>query len=59
MKLFLAFCILLLSGCAGTQKVQKPTWYMNSDSKIQYYQEQINHYQFLIDQERKKIELDK
>jgi hypothetical protein len=27
---------------------------MKSDEKIQYYQEQINHYNFLIEQEKKK-----
>jgi hypothetical protein len=36
------------------QPRQEPTVLMNSDAKIQYYQEQIAHYQFLIDQEKKK-----
>jgi uncharacterized lipoprotein YajG len=49
--------LLLLAGCAAQQNVQKPTWWMNSQSKIQYYQEQINHYQYLIDQERAKTEV--
>jgi uncharacterized protein YceK len=57
--LFLA--ILLFSGCASLQNlnssmqpVQKPTYMMNSSAKIQYYQEQIDHYNFLIEQERAK-----
>jgi hypothetical protein len=42
--------------CATTQPRQEPTLLMSSEAKIQYYQEQITRYQFLIDQEKKKIE---
>jgi hypothetical protein len=48
------FFLVLLTGCATMQPRQSPTVLMNSDQKIQYYQEQINHYIFLIDQEKKK-----
>jgi hypothetical protein len=46
--------LLLLVSCASIQPRQKTTVIMNSDQKIMYYQEQINHYQYLIDQEKKK-----
>jgi hypothetical protein len=36
------------------QPLQSPTLFMNSDAKIRYYQEKINHYQFLIDERKKK-----
>lgn len=47
--------LLLLSGCATMQKRQEPTLLMNSAAKIQYYQEQITRYNYLIEQENKKI----
>ena len=48
------FLLVLLAGCAATQNMPQMTYMMNSASKIQYYQEQINHYQFLIEQEKLK-----
>jgi uncharacterized protein YceK len=63
-KYFIAlfFVILLLSGCAAIkdvnssmQPVQRPTYMMNSPAKIQYYQEQIDHYNFLIEQEKTRV----
>ncbi|MGD0340273.1 MAG: hypothetical protein ABSA76_00995 [Bacteroidales bacterium] len=54
MKKLVLLLFLLLTGCASMQPRQEPTLLMNSDAKIQYYQEQITHYQYLIDQERKK-----
>jgi len=55
-KICLLICaVLLLSGCATLQNQQKLTWYMSREAKIQYYQEQIDHYEFLIEQEKKKI----
>jgi hypothetical protein len=33
---------------------QKSTLFMNHDAKIHYYKEQIQQYQYLIDQEEKK-----
>jgi hypothetical protein len=59
MKKLAVLLFLLLAGCASMQQQQKPTVLMNSEAKIQYYQEQITHYQFLIDQEKKKQELKK
>lgn len=50
---------LFLVACAVGQKAQTPTTFMNSQAKIQYYQEQIDRYNFLIEQERKKIEAEK
>jgi uncharacterized protein YceK len=63
-KYFIAlfFVILFLSGCAAIknanssmQPVQRPTYMMNGPAKIQYYQEQIDHYNFLIEQEKLKM----
>jgi len=58
MKKIIVFILLILclTACASTQNIQRTTLFMNSDSKIQYYQEQIDHYNFLIKQEEKKIE---
>jgi hypothetical protein len=42
-----------------TERMQELTILMNSQAKIQYYQEQINHYQFLIEQEKLKAETKK
>jgi uncharacterized lipoprotein YajG len=58
-KIIPLFFILLLAGCAAQQNVQQPTLLMNSEAKIQYYQEQIDHYTFLIEQEKKKAEASK
>lgn len=46
--------IAALNSCATMQKRQEPTLLMSGPAKIQYYQEQINRYNYLIDQERKK-----
>ena len=56
---YLILFLLLLAGCATTQPRQEPTLLMSSDAKIQYYQEQITRYNYLIEQEKKKIELSK
>lgn len=58
-KTLLYLTLVLLSGCATMQKRQEPTFLMSSPAKIQYYQEQITRYNYLIDQERKKIEISK
>jgi len=58
MKILIVLLFLFLSGCAATQKPQQATILMNSQAKIQYYQEQVDRYNFLIDQERKKIAAD-
>jgi hypothetical protein len=55
----LCSCASLKDYNSSMQPAQKPTYMMNSEAKIQYYQEQINHYQFLIDQEKKKQEVKK
>mgnify|MGYP001614772714 FL=1 len=52
-KILGLFFVLLLSSCA-TLNEPPGTVLMTSDQKIQYYQEQISHYQFLIEQEKKK-----
>ena len=61
MRKLIAICLLFLflTACAASQKRQEPTMFMNHQAKIQYYQEQIDRYNFLIDQERKKIEAEK
>jgi hypothetical protein len=48
--------LLLLTGCASMQPRQEPTVLMTPEQKILYYQNQINHYQLLINQEQKKVE---
>lgn len=48
--------LLVLFGCATSQPQQSPTLLMSPEAKIQYYQEQITRYQYLIEQEKKKIE---
>lgn len=53
-KLLCLFFLALLTSCETAQKPLQSTMFMTPDAKIQYYQEQINHYQFLIDQEKKK-----
>jgi hypothetical protein len=50
------FVLFLIPGCATMQPRQTPTVLMNSDAKIQYYQEQITRYQHLIDLEKAKAE---
>ena len=59
--LLLIFGLLMLftPGCAASQKRQEPTMFMNHQARIQYYQEQIVRYNYLIDQEKKKIEAEK
>ena len=47
-KILGLFFVLLLSSCA-TLNEPAGTVLMTSDQKIQYYQEQISHYQFLIE----------
>ena len=51
--------MLFTPGCAASQKRQEPTMFMNHQARIQYYQEQIVRYNYLIDQEKKKIEAEK
>jgi len=51
--------VLFVSGCATSQKRQETTLFMNSQAKIQYYQEQITRYNYLIEQEQKKIAAEK
>lgn len=41
------------------QKPLEPTIFKSSDAKIQYYQEQIARYNYLIEQEKKKQEVSK
>jgi len=60
MKKFIGLVLLIfLSSCAVTQKPQEITVFKSPEAKIQYYQEQINRYNYLIEQEKKKIELSK
>jgi hypothetical protein len=53
----LLILFLLLVSCATTQKAYEPTVFKSSAAKIQYYEEQIARYQYLIDQEKKKAEI--
>jgi outer membrane PBP1 activator LpoA protein len=47
--------VLLLTGCATAQKPQEITMFKTPEAKIQYYQEQITRYNYLIEQEKKKL----
>jgi len=61
MKKIVGFILLILclSACATMQMRQEPTLLMSSPQKIQYYQEQISRYNYLIEQEQNKIEATK
>ena len=48
------FLLLLFTGCA-TLRQPVGTITMSGPEKIHYYEQQIEHYNFLIDQEQVKI----
>lgn len=53
--IILLFFVLILAGCSTMQKPQQTTLLMTPEAKIQYYQEQIIRYNYLIEQEKKKL----
>jgi hypothetical protein len=48
--------ILFLTSCATMQKRQEPTLLMSHEAKLQYYQEQITRYNYLLEQEKLKTD---
>ena len=52
------FALLLFSGCATLHQPVN-TLLMTGPQKIQNYEETIDHYQFLIEQEKLKMSLKK